>query len=153
MAPSLAHFGGEERFAAPPERLFNELTDFQALTAAIPDLVSSEVVDATTLKCVVRPGFSFLRGTLKLTLSLTETQPPRLATMRVAGQGIGVSLQVASRLQIENDGAGSRLEWEADIEQMSGLVASISPALVKAAADQVIRHAWEKLRARLGEAP
>src|SRR4051812_43830427 len=69
-------FGGEETFSVPPERLFAALTDLDQLTKIIPDLVSSERIDERTLKCVVRPGFSFLRGTLKLQISIIDRQPP-----------------------------------------------------------------------------
>ena len=32
-----------------------------------------------------------------------------------------------------------------------GLAAALSPGLIKAAADQVIRHAWQQVRTQLGE--
>ncbi|MGH7135519.1 MAG: SRPBCC domain-containing protein, partial [Pirellulales bacterium] len=104
-------FGGEEHFSAPPERLFAALTDLDTLAATIPDRVSSERPDARTLKCVVKPRFSFLRATLRLTISLSDLEPPRSAVMRVAGQGIGVSLEISSSLAIEPEGSGSRLHW------------------------------------------
>jgi carbon monoxide dehydrogenase subunit G len=144
-------FGGEERFAAPPERLFGLITDLDAMAATIPDLVSAEKVDERTLKCVVRPGFSFLRGTLKMAILLGETDPPKSAAMTISAQGIGVSMDVVSRLQIAPDGAGSLLTWTAHIEQLKGLIAAVSPALIRAAADQVIRHAWGQVRKQLGE--
>ncbi|MGD9720998.1 MAG: SRPBCC domain-containing protein [Pirellulales bacterium] len=144
-------FGGEEQFAAPPEKLYGLLTDLDGLAATIPDLVSSERVDANTLKCVVRPGFSFLRGTMKLAITLGETSPPERATMQVSAQGIGVAMDVASQLHIRPDGDGARLEWSAQVTQLKGLIAAVSPALIKAAADQVIRHAWTQVRKQLGE--
>ena len=144
-------FGGEERFAAPPEKVYGLLTDLDAMAATIPDLVSSEKVDGRTLRCVVRPGFSFLRGTMKLTISLGDCQPTEHATMSVAAQGIGVSMDVVSQLDIEPVGDGSLLKWSARIEQLKGLISAVSPALIKAAADQVIRHAWTEVRKQLGE--
>jgi carbon monoxide dehydrogenase subunit G len=132
--------------------LFAQLTDLDQLAATIPDLVSSERVDECTLRCVVRPGFSFLRGTLKATIALSEVRPPEEATMNVAASGIGTSLSVASKLRIAPEGEGSRLIWEATVSDLKGLVAALSPTLIKAAADQVIRHAWQQIRAKLGEA-
>jgi carbon monoxide dehydrogenase subunit G len=142
-------FGGEERFAVPPEKLYALLTDLDALAATIPDLVSAEKVDDRTLKCVVRPGFSFLRGTMKLAISLGDAKAPERAAMKVSAQGIGVAMDVVSNLSIQADGTGSLLTWSARIEQLKGLIAAVSPALIKAAADQVIRHAWEQVRKRL----
>jgi carbon monoxide dehydrogenase subunit G len=142
-------FGGEERFAAPPEKLYALLTDLDAMTAAIPDLVSSEKVDDRTMKCVVRPGFSFLRGTMRLTITLGETHPPTSAAMSVSAQGIGVGMNVVSQLAISPDPLGSRLDWKAQIVERKGLISAVSPALISAAADQVIRHAWAQVRKQL----
>ncbi|HEX7445996.1 MAG TPA: SRPBCC domain-containing protein [Pirellulales bacterium] len=151
MTTPAAEFGGEELFAATPERVFAVLADLDALAASIPDLVSADRPDANTLRCVVKPGFSFLRGTLKLAITMTDIAPPRSAAMTVAAQGIGVSMQVRSSIEIEPAGAGSRLVWSATLERMTGLLGSVSPGLVKAAADQTIRHAWRQVRQRLGE--
>jgi carbon monoxide dehydrogenase subunit G len=146
-----AEFGGTEHFAASQERLYALLTDLGALAATIPDLVSSEKIDEHTLKCVVRPGFSFLRGTMRLAITLGECQPPERAAMKVDAQGIGLSMSVGSQLAIFGEGAGSRLEWSAWIESRKGLISAVSPGLIKAAADQVIRHAWNQVRKQLGE--
>lgn len=149
--PSALEFGGHEAFAASAERLFGLLTDMDAMARHIPDLASSEKVSDTELRCVVRPGFSFLRGTMKLCIQLQEVEPPVRALMAVDASGIGVSMKVASVLDIQPDGSGSRVAWNARVEEMRGLVATVSPALVRAAADQVIRHTWSQIRRELGE--
>ena len=151
MAKQPTEFGGEEHFAAPQQRVYALLTDLEAMAAAIPDLVSAEKVDGRTLKCVVRPGFSFLRGTMRLTISLVDCQPPERAAINIDAKGIGLSMSVASQLRIARETDGSRLEWTARIEQLKGLISAVSPALIKAAADQVIRQAWERVRGQLGE--
>ncbi len=152
MASDPIQFGGEEQFDAPAERVFTLLTDLDGLPRMIPDLVSAERVDDRSLRCVVRPGFSFLRGTLKVAISLDEMQPPTSASMTVAAQGIGVSMRIASHLEIEREGADrSKLSWRATLAEVKGLAAALSPSLLKAAADQVIRHAWGKVRNELAK--
>lgn len=151
MSTGLPEFGGEERFAASPERLFDLLTDLDALAGSIPNLVSADRPDERTLKCVVRPGVSFLRGTLKLSIELSDSRPPSAATMHVGAQGIGVALRLSSSFEISAADGGSLLSWQARIEQMTGLIATVSPALVRAAAEQTVRHAWQQVRTQLGE--
>ncbi|HEX4130513.1 MAG TPA: carbon monoxide dehydrogenase subunit G [Pirellulales bacterium] len=146
-------FSGEEHFAAPPERVFAVLTDLDTIAATIPDLQSSERVDANTLKCVVRPGFSFLRGTLKLTLTVADVVPPTSATMHVEGQGIGMGMTVDSRLRLGPEPGGTKLAWAAEVSQLKGLVATISAALITAAADQIVRNAWQQVRAKVESSP
>ena len=82
-----AQFGGEEHFQASPERLYAQLTDLDAMTRTIPDLVSAEPIDERSLRCVVRPGFSFLRGSLRLVISLADLKPPEEATMKIDAAG------------------------------------------------------------------
>ncbi len=144
-------FGGEEHFTSPPSKVFNSLTDLDAIAGTIPDLVSSERVDAGTMKCVVRPGFSFLRGTLKMTMQLADVVADCSARMIVDAQGIGVTVRVESQLQVEPEGTGTKLLWNSRVTQLKGLIASVSPGLIRAAADQVIRSTWGKVRERLGD--
>ncbi|HEV3137380.1 MAG TPA: SRPBCC domain-containing protein [Pirellulales bacterium] len=151
VADQITQFGGEERFVAAPEKLYELLTNLDAMAATIPDLVSAEKVDERTMKCVVRPGFSFLRGTMRLTIALGDAIRPESAAMSVTAQGIGVSMNVVSQLNISPEGPGSRLDWTARIQELKGLISAVSPGLIKAAADQVIRHAWGQVRKQLGE--
>jgi carbon monoxide dehydrogenase subunit G len=144
-------FGGEETFRAKPAALFAQLTDLEALARTIPDLVSAEKVDERTMKCVVRPGFSFLRGTMKLEIQFLDLVPNESATMSVTTHGIGLSMRVLSHLQVAELGEGSRLTWQAQIVERKGLIAAVSSSLIRAAADQVIRHAWASVRTQLGE--
>lgn len=144
-------FGGEERFVASPEKVYELLTDLEGLGASIPDLVKAERVDERTLNCTVRPGFSFLRGTMKLKITLDELAPPSQALLKIDAQGIGVAMKVVSRMTLEPDADGTKLIWNAEVPEMKGLVATVSPGLVKAAADQVIRHGWKQMHERLGE--
>ncbi len=150
MAKQPIEFSGREHFAPPPEKVFAQLTDLDAMAASIPDLVSSEKIDDRSMRCVVRPGFSFLRGTMKLRISLGDLESPRSATMSVSAQGIGVGMDVVSRLSLSPDGSGTLLEWSAKVEQLKGLISAVSPALITAAANQVIGHAWAQVRKQLG---
>ncbi|HKD36811.1 MAG TPA: SRPBCC domain-containing protein [Pirellulales bacterium] len=143
-------FGGSETFSAPQERLFTALTDLDELATTIPDLVSSERIDERTLNCVVRPGFSFLRGTLRLAIKIVELQPPQSARMDVTADGIGTHITVESDLKIEPTDGGSRLDWTATVVELKGLVATVSRPLISAAAERTIQNAWAKIHAKLG---
>jgi 2-furoyl-CoA dehydrogenase large subunit len=143
-------FGGEISFQTPPEKLYALLTDLDAMTATIPDLVSAQKVDDSTIHCVVRPGFSFLRGTMKLSINVDRNDPPRHAVMTTAAQGIGVSMNVLANLEVQPDAGGSRLKWTAKVQDLKGLIAAVSPGLITAAANQVIGHTWSEVQKRLG---
>lgn len=151
MPTSLEPFSGEEVFEAPPERVFAVLTDLDALPTAMAGLVSSEKVDDRTLRAVVRPGFSFMSGQIRLTLSISETLPPKFALMRVAAASIGVGMNIESKLNLSpiEEGRNTRLAWEARVHDMKGLITAVPAGLIRAAADKVIRDGWKSLRARI----
>ncbi len=142
-------FGGEEHFAAPPDRVFALLTDLDALTRLMPDLVSAKRIDERTLECVVRPGVSFLRGTMRLSISLADLKPQESATMAMTARGIGTKIGVESRLVLQAEAAETKLVWSSKVVELTGLVASISRGLIVAAAQQQISEIWRRIQAEL----
>lgn len=145
----MLEFSGEERFEQDADRVFAVVTDLGLLAQNIPDLVSYELVSDQRLKCVVRPGFSFLRMTMKTEIDLIGDPATRAADLRVRSQGIGASMEIESRLQVAEVSPGSVLNWSARVVKTTGLVATVSPDLVRAAAEQVIRAGWQRVRERL----
>jgi carbon monoxide dehydrogenase subunit G len=146
MTAPLEPFAGEEKFTAPPARLYTCLTDLDSLARTIPDLVSSTRIDERTLRCTVRPNFAFIRATMQLTFTIGETVPDSTIVLAISSQGIGAAMDVGCRLQIAEDPAGSRLTWTASVNRLSGLIAAVSPALIRGAADKVIRDGWARVR-------
>lgn len=142
-------FGGTESFKAGPDAVYAALTDLDALAETIPDKVSAERVDGRTVKAVVRPGFSFLRGTMRLTVELDKTDASREAVMRTSAEGIGVGMKVEAKMKVEAEGSGSKVAWTAQVTEMRGLIAAVGPTLIKAAADKTVRDGWERLRRRV----
>ena len=149
--PATLSFSGDESFDAPADRVYGLLTDAARMIEFMPDVASHEVIDAKTLRCVVRPGFSFLRGTMKMVIHIDELAAGREAKMTVDSEGIGVAMRIESTMLVEPVGERSRMRWSAEVTNMKGLVATLSPGLIKAAAEQVIRGTWDRVRARLAE--
>jgi carbon monoxide dehydrogenase subunit G len=161
-------FGGVEEFTATAARVFAVVTDFDVLARVLPDVESSERVDANTLRCVVRPGFSFLRGKLNVTIVRQDQAAgdPRSARYRVESKAIGVQIVVETSLRVEasptgdaaadaSEAAGgkagerAKLHWQARVVERKGLVAAVSASLLKAAAEKVIQATWQRLGAEL----
>lgn len=150
MASITDPFTGEETFRAEPARVFGVLSNFDSLAKAIPGMTSCERVDDHTLRCVVKPALSFIGGNVKITLTIAETTPPSAVTLNVASSGVGMTLDLTSKLNISAPAPGeSRLNWSAQVTKMSGLVKAAPAALVRAAADKVIRDGWAELRKQI----
>lgn len=140
---------GSEVLPAPPEKVFDAVTDLDRVASLIPDLVSAEKDPDGALRCVVRPGFSFIRGTLKTTVRIVEATRPSSAVMRISSAGIGMGMELESRLALTPDPAGTRLDWSGRVLERKGLIAAVSPGLIRAAAEKTVRDGWDKLRAML----
>ncbi len=149
--PTIEPFTGLETMEADAARVFAFLTDPDQMKECIPDLVSAERVGATGLKGVVKPGFSFLRGTLKFALEVKALEPGKKALMTVMSEGIGTKLGVESTMTVApaEGGTGSTVQWEARVTHMGGLISAAPGGLIKAAADRTIREGWTRIRARL----
>jgi len=154
MASKLEPFSGEEVIAAGADRIHALLADPQALSKCIPGIVSSERVDDSTLRAVVQPGLSFLKANLHITLAVVEKKAPTDALLRIDTKGIGLTMQVESRIRIEPiDGASAKVAWQAEVVKMTGLVSAVPSALIRASAGKVIKDGWDAVRAQLAAAP
>lgn len=56
---------------------------------------------------------------------------------------------VVSLMQLASSAVGTKLTWEAEVTELKGLVSTLSGGLIKAAAEQVIRHGWSQLHKQL----
>ena len=151
MSGALDPMQGEEIFNAPPAKVYAAVSDLDALIATVPDLQSSEKVDESTLKCVVRPGFSFIRGTMKLNIRLAETTPERFVHMSVKATGIGLTMDIEARLNLLplDEGARTKLQWQAQVTRRTGLIALVGASLIQGAAEKTLRDGWEKVRGKV----
>lgn len=142
---------GEETFAASPARVLAFITDAAALAGTMPGVEGVERVDERTARCVVHPGFSFMRGTMRVTLSIAESDPVRGVVVRTHAQGIGASVEIESRLRLDerDGGKAARVNWEARVTALRGLVAAVPPSLIKGAADKLVRDGWQAVRKRI----
>src|SRR5947209_1105918 len=90
----MLHFEGDTDFAQPPAFVWSKLTDIQFLASCMPDLESATPRDDGTVVCIVRPGFSFIRGTLEVTIKIAEAVEGKPLRIQAHGKGIGSSNDV-----------------------------------------------------------
>jgi carbon monoxide dehydrogenase subunit G len=145
-------FSGEQSLPFPPDRVYAALRELEGVAKQMPDVQSVERVDDHTLKLVVRPGFSFLRGTLKVTMQVEEREPGRTLVQTATSQGIGMSMTIRSEISISPAEGGTCAAWRAEVVERKGLVSAVGPSLIKAAANKVLEDGWTALRAALSAA-
>jgi carbon monoxide dehydrogenase subunit G len=142
-------FQGDKDFPKPPSEVWIRLTDARFLVKCIPGVESVAHSDQRTAQCILRPGFSFVRGTLELSLEVAEVTPGSAARLMLHSKGIGSSSEVEADLNLSPADGGTRLHWTAQIKALGGLLKAIPQGLIKASAQKVIADALTAAEAKM----
>jgi carbon monoxide dehydrogenase subunit G len=134
----MLHLEGDRDFPLAPEALWAKLSDARFLVRCIPDSEPSGEAEAGRAVCKVRPGFAFVRGTLEVTLQVTEAKSPETVRLQLHSKGVGSSSDVAVALALAAHDGGTRVHWGADILHLGGLLKAVPSGLVRAAAQKVL---------------
>jgi uncharacterized protein len=143
-------FDGVHEFTQPVAEVWQKLTDARYVVPCLPDLDSVKEVEADRAVCVVRPGFSFARGTLEMTLQVLDKVPDTSAKMVMDSKGIGSSSHVEASFTLEpKEDGGCRMKWTAAITQLTGLLKALPRGLVQASGKKVLEQAWANVQAKM----
>lgn len=145
------HFEGDRDFPQSPADLWAKVSDLRFLSSCVPGSENASFPDEGSARCTLRPGFAFVRGTLELTMRLTDLVPPSSGKLLLHTKGIGSTSQVETTFHLLPHGAGTRVHWTADVKELGGLLKAVPQGLLQAAAQKVIADAWAALDAKLQE--
>ncbi|MBY0308470.1 MAG: SRPBCC family protein [Phycisphaerales bacterium] len=152
MASLTDPFSGQERFNAPPAKVYAVLTSFDTYAKAIPGLVSAEKApDGESMKIAIKPALSFVSGTVKATMRITDAKPDQGFIMTIESSSVGMTLDLEAGMDIvpEGGGAATVVNWTGRVTKYSGLVKLAPAALVRGSADKVIKDGWTELRKQI----
>jgi carbon monoxide dehydrogenase subunit G len=141
---------GDKDFRQSPAEAWPQLSDARFIVTCIPDVTEVSRAEPSLAEFKVRPGFSFVRGTLSMVLTVTEAREPISVAIRVIGKGIGSSSTVEAMSQLTPSAAGTHLHWQADIVDLGGLLKAVPQGLIQAAAQKVIADLWTMVETKLG---
>ncbi len=145
----MVHLDGDENFDQPPQLVWQSLTDPRFLCECFPGVDSIVRADEHSAALVVRPGFSFVRGTLEVSFQFADVQPPRVARVAIQLKGIGSSAILDARFEVTPFNAGSRVTWSAGVRELGGLLKAVSHGLLEGAARKVAADTWQQVRCKL----
>jgi carbon monoxide dehydrogenase subunit G len=145
----MLHFEGDTDFIQAPDAVWKKLTDIDFLIGCIPDLQSVKSKDANQFTCIIRPGFSFIRGTLEVTLGIVDLVVGQAMRVKGHGKGIGSSNDMEIGLNLAPQGEGSRIHWIADVTNLGGLLKALPKGLLEGAARKVIQDVWASVQAKM----
>ena len=145
----MIHFEGEQQFPLPKDEVAAKLSDAGFLVGCLSNV--EQVVESTPDRAVwkLRPGFSFVRTTLDVTMEVVERKPGESARFRMTSKGIGASSTVEAALNFQSADSGTAVRWTADITELSGLLKMVPRGLIQSAASKVIAETWEAVGQKL----
>ena len=146
----MLRFEGDREFNLSPTEALARLTDVSFLVACLPDVESVRAIDIDRAELVLRPGFSFVRGTLDATLRLVERDASG-ARFHLATKGIGSTSEVQATLAVAENGTGSRVHWTAEVTNLGGLLKLVPAGLIRGAAEKVVNDAWDHIGRAMSE--
>jgi carbon monoxide dehydrogenase subunit G len=101
---------GERRFAAPPERVFELLTNPGVIASAMPAMRGHTVIDADHWEAKVKPPLP-LAPSVRIRFEVQERRPPEHAAMHAHGGGA----DVRSTFDLVPDGNGTLMRWRTEL--------------------------------------
>lgn len=145
----MQRFEGDREIARPVSEVGEKLNDVAFLVSCLPDVESVRSVEEDRAELVLRPGFSFVRGALELTLRRVERAEGQVR-LQFLGKGIGSASEVEATLRLDPDGETTRIHWTAEVKSLGGLLKLVPAGLIRGAAEKIINDAWNRVVERLG---
>jgi uncharacterized protein len=149
----MVRFDGEKDFPQPSAELWAKLSDARFLVQCIPDVESVVEVESDRARMALRPGFSFVRGTLEATLRIVDAVAPKTARYLITNKGIGSSADAEATITLVPQGAGTRVRWAAEVKALGGLLKMVPSGLIRGAAQKVVNDTWSAVEAKLNAPP
>jgi carbon monoxide dehydrogenase subunit G len=145
----MMHFEGDRDVPQAPAVVWQKLRDARFLVECVPDIESVSASEADWAACTIRPGFAFVRGSLKLTIQVAEAVPEDRVRLLLQTKGIGSSSEVEATLNLAPQDDSTRIHWTVDIQSVGGLLKAVPQGLMKAAAQKVIADVWTSVDAKM----
>lgn len=139
---------GDRDFPFPPDELYSKLSDAAFLGGCLKD-VELVRADADVAEWKMRPKLAFMAGVIDNTLSITAREVPTAMRASVVTKGIGATATVETQLVFTSHGGGTRVHWELQIAQLTGLLKLVPKALIQGAAMKVVDEVWGMIEAKL----
>lgn len=147
----MVHLEGTKEFSLPRHELWAKLTDLNFLVDCVPDVSQVREVKKDSASLVLRPGFSFIRGTMDLEIGKLEEVPGEMAKLRMKTKGIGQNSEVESAFNLEDKDAGTLVRWSVDVQHLGGLLKAVPHGLIHAGAQKVVTDLLAGIERKLVE--
>ncbi len=147
------HYEGSEKIPAPYDKVWEFMNTPDKVASCLPDVVSTDVKDATHFTTVVKVGVGMVRGNFTFQVTLEPNAGAKQVSVNIHGSGLGsVVDQVAIATLKDNGDSTTTLDWSCDAT-ISGPVATVGGRVLDAQAKRIIEYVFTQVREKLTGAP
>lgn len=145
-------FEGDREFPLPPESLWGKLSDARFLVGCLSNAEGVVVRDSTHAEWKMKPGLSFVAGTIDTKLAIVEAQSPTHIALELTSKGIGSGSVTEVRLTLKPHETGTQVHWVGQIKELTGLLKMVPKGLIQSTATKVITDIWTGVEKTLASA-
>jgi carbon monoxide dehydrogenase subunit G len=151
----MLQFEGERTLHQDSQTCWTKLSDPRFLSECIPNAELAASVgqsgpeSPSQAQFRVRPGVSFVRGTLDVTIKVEKGEPGKSARYSIHSRAIGSSSDAEALLELEPVAGSTHLRWKVEIKTLGGLLKAVPQGLIKASAQKVVADIWSAVEKKL----
>lgn len=136
---------GEVAFEANRETVWDALNNPEVIAKCLPGCESMEPAGEDVFEAVLKFGVGPITGQYRVTLKITDKNPPQAYALQVDGSGKPgfVKGQGSIKLQAQ-DGGGAVLRYDGDL-QIGGLAARIGQRMIGTISKQLTKQFFSRL--------
>ena len=144
------HLEGTVEIAAPRQRVWDFLTDPQAVARCAPGLESIEVVQAgRRFKAVASLGLGSIKSRFTVDVEWVEMSPPERAVARAHGTASGSAADVMAEMLLTEPAPGSTsLKWAAEVT-ITGTIASLASRMMGSVTEKLAGQFFDCVRKKV----
>jgi uncharacterized protein len=130
---------GEYNLPAPPEKVWELLTDPNRLAKLLPGCERLDPDGPDRFKAAIKFGIAAVTGKYAGTVEFSEKQPPKSMRMKISGKGVPGFVDGSGHLELKGKGGGTLLHYAGDA-QVGGMIASVGQRMVEGAAKKIVEQ-------------
>ncbi len=143
---------GEQRIAAPPQRVWQALNDPEILRASIPGCQSLEKGPDDRFTATVDVKVGPIGARFKGTVCLVDLNAPNGCTLLLEGNGgISGSVKGSAKVRLSEDAGSTLISYEVEA-QVGGRMAQLGGPIIDATAKQLAGRFFARFGEIVGEA-